>query len=105
MEKHTTNNHQERRICTFSEKGYCRFGRHCRFQHFNQICANNGKCQTLNCGKRHPLPCKFGLECVFGKRCAFAHEVVEYSIDDENEESRKVSEDQVHWGDLSSTRC
>ena len=59
--------------CIFNDRGFCRYGRHCRFQHGDQACELGQSCLIQQCQNRHPQPCKFGMECIFGPRCDFLH--------------------------------
>ena len=62
--------------CKFHDKGYCKFGEKCRFQHYSVIC-DKLKCPNKHCEKRHPRTCRFFFEenyCKFGSYCFFRHE-------------------------------
>ena len=61
--------------CQHNNKGYCKFGHQCRYQHFNQICEKK-VCRENECPSRHPKPCKNGQRCRFLKKycCAYDHQ-------------------------------
>ena len=61
--------------CQHNNKGYCKFGHQCRYQHFNQICEKK-VCRENECPSRHPKPCKNGQRCRFLKNncCAYDHQ-------------------------------
>ena len=62
-------------VCKYNQKGFCKFGDHCRNRHINEICGSV-VCAVEDCGLRHPLACRFhilnGL-CKFGNSCAYLH--------------------------------
>jgi hypothetical protein len=65
--------------CKFFNKGFCKRGKTCDFQHPEQNCKKN--CEGKECDKgslcksRHPLRCKFWQdgECFRGKNCLYLH--------------------------------
>ena len=61
--------------CPHNNKGYCKFGDKCRYQHFNQICEKK-VCREKECPSRHPKPCKNGQRCRFYRNncCAYEHQ-------------------------------
>ena len=61
--------------CYHNNRGYCRYGQKCHFQHFNETCQKR-VCKDGECPKRHPKICKWGQKCKFKKKgiCAFKHE-------------------------------
>ena len=61
------------RKCLYNDRGHCKFGRECVFQHFSEICLLRQQCPHQGCQKRHPLQCLFGLQCQFGPNCSFYH--------------------------------
>ena len=60
--------------CQHNNKGYCKFGIQCRYQHYSKICEKKF-CKTKECPSRHPKPCKNGEKCKFHKNdcCAYQH--------------------------------
>ena len=71
--------------CYHHDRGYCKFGEQCHYQHFREICQNRN-CKLKECRKRHPKPCRNGHQCKFYRSniCAFKHDN-EDSTDMENE--------------------
>jgi len=64
---------KKRKGCIFNDRGHCRFGRSCFFQHFSEVCQFRQDCPYRSCEKRHPLPCRYGDLCQFGPNCSFFH--------------------------------
>ena len=97
LSKHVMNDHSDVRVCLFNDRGYCKFGRWCRFQHLNGICDVAGKCRRSNCRRRHPVPCRYGDECAFGPRCAFNHTFYrnESVVEDNDGKERKSDEEDL----------
>ena len=60
--------------CTFHDRGYCKHGEKCRNIHFDKVCEDQN-CFNINCEKRHPNPCKFGIRCTFERKniCLYSH--------------------------------
>ena len=73
--------------CQHNNKGYCKFGLQCRYQHYNEICEKK-ICRTKECPARHPKACKNAQNCKFHKNncCAYRHDEVE------KEEKEKLSD-------------
>ena len=64
-------------VCIHHKFGHCKYGVHCRHQHIDELCTNF-PCNTNNCSKRHPKPCKYYLIngfCKFNESCSFSHEL------------------------------
>ena len=61
--------------CFHNNKGYCKFGVECHFQHYHDICLEK-VCRDKECKARHPKYCKNGDDCKFYKKkiCAYRHE-------------------------------
>ena len=61
--------------CSHNNKGYCKFGNKCHFQHFHKLCSKP-ICKEKECPSRHPKLCKNRDECKFFKKniCAYRHE-------------------------------
>ena len=79
-ENHIDNSHvTQRKImpfrirCLLNDKGHCRYGRFCTFEHVTKICENKLNCKIQMCLNRHPKPCKFDQQCRFGPNCSFDH--------------------------------
>ena len=72
IDSRLTNNHFQ---CSHHNKGYCKFGDKCHFQHFHELCSRV-ICKEKECPSRHPKNCKNGDECRFFKKniCAYRHE-------------------------------
>ena len=69
-------------VCKHNQNGYCKFGKHCRNRHVEEICSRT-KCQQPSCEMRHPLICKFYRmygNCKFENNCAFLHEASEEQV-------------------------
>ena len=61
--------------CQHNNKGYCKFGLQCRYQHYNEICEKK-ICRTKECPARHPKACKNAQNCKFRENncCAYRHD-------------------------------
>ena len=61
--------------CFHNNKGYCKFGVECHFQHYYDLCLEK-VCREKECKARHPKYCKNGDNCKFNKKkiCAYRHE-------------------------------
>ena len=67
--------------CNYDDRGYCRNGNGCKYQHFAQICENflkDGKCEARRgCKSRHPTICKYWKHsvegCRRGEMCKYLH--------------------------------
>ena len=73
-------------ICVHNQKGYCKFGDQCRYQHIMDICQKF-QCDK-SCTMRHPAVCKFFLTsgiCKFGDKCAYLHTKCDALIEIETE--------------------
>ena len=89
-----------REYCLFHKYGFCKNGDKCAEVHLKEVC-NERDCQTKNCNKRHPRPCKFMSQygfCKFNSKCSYSHklpkmiedqnakiEALERKIEDQNE--------------------
>ena len=60
--------------CQHNNRGYCKFGDKCKYQHFTETCKNRA-CKVKDCRFRHPKPCRNKEDCKFFKRdrCAYNH--------------------------------
>ena len=60
--------------CQHNNRGYCKFGDQCRYQHFTEACKNR-VCKIKDCRYRHPKPCRNKENCKFLKRnrCFYKH--------------------------------
>lgn len=86
---HTTQE-EKRTRCIFNDKGHCKYGRGCLFQHCIEVCQFSQTCSTQSCKKRHPLPCKFDSNCRFGPICSFYHNVEHPEDTKEDSEEKKT---------------
>ena len=69
-------------ICKHNQKGFCKFGDHCRNRHVKEICGSD-HCRIEICELRHPLKCRFfslNGECKFEEHCAYLHQESEAKI-------------------------
>ena len=83
-----TNNFQ----CQHNNTGFCKFGDHCRYHHFNTICLKV-LCRNPECQNRHPKTCKFGENCKFNSRnkCVYKHnKLVEIESSETKEVTKKI---------------
>ena len=64
--------------CQHNNKGYCKFGLQCRYQHYNKICEKK-ICKLKECQARHPKACKNAQNCKFlnNNCCAYRHDDVD----------------------------
>ena len=85
--------------CNFFNRGYCKNGNNCSHKHPDKVCEN-ANCSNINCDKRHPYLCKYGLKCTFLRKniCLYAHKVISNS--DENVEDKFTSKISVLKKDL-----
>ena len=62
--------------CHHNNKGFCKFGVECHFQHYHEICSKK-VCREKECKARHPKCCKNGDACKFYKKkvCAYRHDI------------------------------
>ena len=68
-------------ICKHNQKGFCKFGDHCRKKHINDICTSD--CQDKSCNLRHPRTCRYFIlngTCKFGEMCAYTHKETKQDI-------------------------
>ena len=59
--------------CFHQDKGFCKYGPKCRFQHSERICRDSF---CRGCPRRHPRPCRNILikkYCRFGSECMYDH--------------------------------
>ena len=76
-------------ICKFNQKGFCKFGDHCRNRHENEICGRDD-CSN-ECELRHPSKCRYFIYngvCKFAGNCAYLHEDNEEKIRIKNLETK-----------------
>ena len=61
--------------CQHNNKGYCKFGLPCHYQHYTIICEKK-ICRLKECQARHPKACKNVQNCKFHKNncCAYRHD-------------------------------
>ena len=61
--------------CQHNNRGYCRYGERCHYQHYTEECQNRF-CRTKECPFRHPKICKNQQNCKFYKLhcCAYRHD-------------------------------
>ena len=65
----------EKKGCLHFQKGYCKFGPQCRFEHVKELCKKES-CDIEDCKLRHPINCKFFAvygNCKFGTYRAYSH--------------------------------
>ena len=43
--------------CLYNDRGHCKFGRECLFNHFSKVCPLRQECPYQGCQMRHPLWC------------------------------------------------
>ena len=69
------------RKCKHHNRGFCKFGDQCHFQHYSSICQeymNNGQCKLQDCHSRHPKLCRHWAKkpegCKRNKKCQYLHD-------------------------------
>ena len=72
--KHTNNKNLFQ--CSHNNRGFCKFGQECHYQHFHELCSKT-ICKDSECRFRHPKHCKNGDNCKFYKQniCAYRHNI------------------------------
>ena len=85
--------------CYFNNVGFCKYRKHCKYQHFTEICQKPF-CRDKKCKFRHSKTCKYGEKCGFfqKKRCVYNHYVARSKNDEEAEKLKnevKNVEDQI----------
>ena len=60
--------------CYYHNRGYCKFGAECHYQHFSESCPKP-LCMDKQCSFRHPKMCRNSKNCKFFKRqiCMYKH--------------------------------
>ena len=68
--------------CEFFDRGYCKKGEDCEYQHPDKVCSKSNYFNE-KCHDRHPNPCCWGPRCKFYNTniCLFSHEVTN-SVDE-----------------------
>ena len=63
--------------CYYNNRGFCKHGENCRYQHFQEPCPNRF-CKDKQCKFRHPRPCKHEKSCKFYLKgiCSYRHDVI-----------------------------
>ena len=80
----TVQNDEENKVikrkCRYFNRGYCKYGTSCRFQHSQEICyeyMKEGMCKTNGCFRRHPRHCKYWTGspegCTRADSCQYLH--------------------------------
>ena len=87
------------RRCFYNDKGHCRFGRACLFQHASEVCLLGQECPCQTCPKRHPLPCRYGVNCQFGPTCSFHHSYENHGRTTEEYEEKKTDGEGIDAND------
>jgi len=63
------------KVCKANKFGFCKFGNNCENKHIDILCEDSS-CNTSECERRHPRPCKYFLfikKCKFGEYCKYLH--------------------------------
>ena len=70
-----------KRKCRYHNRGFCKFGDQCHFQHHSSICEeykNNGQCERQDCHSRHPKLCRHWAKkpdgCKRNEKCQYLHD-------------------------------
>lgn len=85
--------------CNFYNRGYCKAGPECVFDHPKEDCENHrvgNFCRNRECTKRHRVICKYegsNFGCVRGSECMFLHE--DQKDGDDHVETEEVEEDEL----------
>ena len=61
--------------CEFFDRGYCKKGEDCEYQHPDKVCSKSN-CFNEKCHDPHPNPCWWGPRCKFYNTniCLFSHD-------------------------------
>ena len=66
--------------CRFHNRGFCKFGRNCKFSHSKVVCSEyreEGICRQRGCSKRHPRHCRYWTSkpegCKRKEACDYLH--------------------------------
>ena len=79
-------------VCLHNKFGFCKFGHTCHKRHVDVICEKD--CDTQDCQRRHPRPCKFLLNynrCKFDDYCKYKHENKNVGNDAKSIEDEKMN--------------
>ena len=72
--KNEDNFRNKNKKCEYFDRGYCKHGEKCNYQHPDKICSNPN-CFDDKCPSRHPNPCKYGPRCYYHRQnlCYYSH--------------------------------
>ena len=104
-QKQIENSQQVQERCVYIDRGHCKYGRACLFQHVSEVCRLRQECPHQHCQKRHPFRCRYGESCQFGPSCSFYHSVEhleEYNPDDEEKKDNGKGIDTKEINDENS---
>lgn len=66
---------EEKLVCKYNQKGFCKYRLQCSKEHVNEICQDHFQCKDFSCKLRHPKRCQaFDVDgkCRFTD-CAYLH--------------------------------
>ena len=79
--------------CNFYNRGFCRQGSSCEFEHPTKLCEqylNDGECSRRDCNGRHTYRCRYFQSqqgCYRGISCEFLHDDPVVVVSNEVEKS------------------
>ena len=75
VNKSKLTNPKDQLQCYYHNRGYCKFGAECHYQHYSESCPKT-LCMDKQCCFRHPKMCRNSITCKFFKRqiCMYRHQ-------------------------------
>ena len=80
MERDQGGNQHLNKKCRYYNRGFCKFGRSCKFHHPTVVCdeyLQDGVCTQRRCPKRHPRHCRYWSTkpegCTRNEKCQYLH--------------------------------
>ena len=84
--------HTSKKICSYYNKGYCKFKNNCSKIHSLHICSKFN-CRNKACCDRHPNNCRYKEKCRQIKECLYMHNqinLIDDKLNDKEVEIKKL---------------